>query len=316
MAGEIEFLCKDFSVEEFLDEIPRLLIKMVAINNIDKDLYIPSLEYDVKLLAIPSKSWASSYHEEGKLEVTKSKPMFVEKKKEEIVEICIPINTQKLERMLNIRYRGDLIGFDVLIKGLAFPCLSADADNISFMGPRIMSEKAKYNLPEQKIDRIVMTSEQFNNIIEKLEHYELLRFEMPVREPRSIGQKDLNEAIKLLYNAKENLIRGDYKDAMLDVRNTLYNHMLQDKINNSQQSPEKVLKQEIIDYVIEMVPSEAKKSYKEIVDHLDVVLRRVRHILSKFIHEGSDKLKLAPLRQDVELCYFLTLFIVRRLSYQ
>ena len=315
MAGELEFLCKDFSVEESLDETPRLSIKMVATNRSNKDLYIPPLSFDVKLLAIPSKSWASSYKEEGQLEVPKSEPMFIEKEKGKTVEICIPINSQRLERMLNIRYGGNLIGFDVFVKGLAFPCLPiSTSDEIAFRWPKTIADKVMYNLPAQMIDRIVMTSEQFDNIIEKLKHYELLRFEIPVREPKNAGQKDLNEAIKLLHSAKDNLIHGEYKDAMLDIRNALLNHLLEEKQGSAQTNKEKVLKLNIREALIENVPTEAKDTYGEVITNLDNILRGVRHTLSGFIHEDSDKLKRAPLRQDVELAYFLTTFVVKYLA--
>jgi len=159
-------------------------------------------------------------------------------------------------------------------------------------------------------------SEQFINIIEKLRHYELLRFEIPVKEPTSSAQKDINEALKLLFGAKDDLTHNNIESAMLNVRNALYNYLLEDKPNSTQQPPEKILKKEIKKFVTSRVPTATQETYTDIIEQLDKILRSVRNILSKFIHEGSDKLKQAPLRQDVELSYFLTLFVIKRLSYE
>ena len=317
MAGNLEFLCRDFGVKEPLGEVPKLNIKITIIKNLKTDLYVPPLIFDVNLLAIPPKGWTSSYKAEGWLETLASEPLFLGPGGPKQIEIYVPVNSQRLEKMLDIRHAGDLVGFEVFVKGLVFSCLPIDTgDRFALGGPVTISDKVMYNLPEGKIDRIVMTSEQFSNILEKLKHYELLRFEIPVREPKSSAQKDLNEALKLLHSAKDDLTHNNLESAMLSVRNALFNYLLQDKPNSTQQPPEKVLKEEIKDFVMSDVPSEAQEAYGKIVENLDIVLRRVRHILSRFIHEGSDKLKLAPLRQDVELSYFLTLFVVRRLSYQ
>ncbi len=315
MAEQLEFLCTHFDVEEPLDEVPKLVIKLRITNNGDYSLYLPPLNFDVELLAIPSRSLDSSFKTIGWLDRLTSEPLFIGKKSK-VIKLYLPINSQRLERLLDVRQDDCLVGFEIVTTGLCFSCRSVEGVSNRFMfeGPQVINAKVKYNLPHEQIDRIVIMSEQFIDIIEKLKHYELLRFEIPVKEATNSAQRDINEALKLLHTAKVDLTHNNLERAMLNIRNALLNYLLQDKPNSTQQPPEKILKEEIRNFVAGGVPSEAQETYKEIVEHLDIVLRRVRHILSKFIHEGSDKLKLAPLRQDVELSYFLTLFVVRRLS--
>ncbi len=317
MATELEFLCIDFDVKEALDEVPRLSIKIKITNNGDYSLYIPPLNFDVNLLSIPPRGFASSYTPVGWLDALTSEPLFIGKVSK-IIELYLPINSQRLERMLDIRQADCLVGFEMFAKGLCFQCKPVEdvGNRFFFEGPQIIDVKVRYTLPKEQIDRIIVMSEQFINIIEKLKHYELLRFEIPIKESKSSAQKDLNKALQLLHSAKDNLIHGEYESAMLNTRNALFNHLLQNKPNSMQQPPEKALKEEIKDFIISNVPTDTQETYSEIIEHLDVILRRVRHILSKFIHEGSAKLKQTPLRQDVELSYFLTLFVVRRLNYQ
>ncbi len=319
MAGRLEFVCKDFDVKEALGEAPKLSVKITATNNTNEDLYIPPLIFDVKLLAIPAKGRTSSYKEVGWLEAVTSEPMFIPKNgHEKEMEIYVPINSQRLEKMLDIRYENALVGFDISVKGLVFRCVPIDTDSSKFAFREALpiNYKVMYTLPEKQIDRIVIMSEQFSDIVEKLKHYELLRFEIPVREPKSSAQKDLNEALQLLHSAKDNLIHGEYDSAMLNIRNALLNHLLEEKKDGTQTNKEKVLKVDIREFIMKNVPTETQDTYEKIITHLDNILRRVRHTLSEFIHEDSSKLKRAPLRQDVELGYFLTIFIVKYLSYQ
>ncbi len=318
MGETLEFLCTDFNVEEALDEVPKLSIKVKITNNGDYNLYIPPLNFDVNLLSIPAKGYESSYKPIGWLDTLTSEPLFIGKKSK-VIELYLTINSQRLERMLDIRREGSLVGFEILVKGLCFQCRPVEdvSNRFFFEGPQNINDvRVRYNIPKEQIDRIIIMSEQFISIIEKLKHYELLRLELPIKEPTVSAQKDLNEALKLLHSAKNDLVRDNYVNAMLSIRNALLNNLLQDKPNSTQQPPEKVLKKEIKDFITSSVPTDTQEAYSEVIEHLDTILRRIRHILSKFIHEGNDKLKLAPLRQDVELCYFLTLFVVRRLSYE
>lgn len=318
MTGNLEFLCTDFSVQEPLDEVPKLSIKIQITNNGDYSLYIPPLNFDINLLSIPSKGFISSYKPIGWLNSLTSKPLFIGNGKSKVIELHLPMNSQRLERMLDIRQEESLVGFEIFATGLCFSCISVEniGNRFVFEGPQTIDTKVRYNLPQGQIDRIIIMSEQFIDIIEKLKHYELLRFEIPIKESKSSAQKDLNKALQLLHSAKDNLIHGEYESAMLNIRNALLNHLLEEKKNSTQADKEKVLKPDIEEFIIDNVPTETKDTYRQIIEYLDGILRRVRHTLSEFIHEDSNKLKKAPLRQDVELVYFLTLFVIRRLSYQ
>lgn len=312
----LTFAYKDFDVEEPVGEPPRLVFKITVTKKAKNNVYVPPLCFDVNLLSIERRDPAGSYGSDGWLGRSESKPLFLIRDAVDL-ELSIPINSPKLEKMLDVRQRNRLVGFQILCSGIAFRCeLIAGTDTFSLYLPNPIEVMVDYTVAGKTFDRIVFSTDDFDRLLEKLKHYELLRLEIPVREAKSSGQKDLNGALKELDSAKGKLIHGNYQGAMLNIRNALFNHLLEEKKDEGQADKEKVLRQDIKQFVLESIPTESKSIYKEVIDHYDRALRRVRHALGKFVHEDSDRLRIAPLRQDVELSYFMTLFVVRYLMQQ
>ena len=70
--------------------------------------------------------------------------------------------------------------------------------------------------------------------------------------------------------------------------------------------------------VIARAPTNTRNIYKNVIDNLESELLSALDIIHKFFHEDSDKLKMMPMIDDLELTYYsvalLTSNLARRLS--
>lgn len=80
----------------------------------------------------------------------------------------------------------------------------------------------------------------------------------------------------------------------------------------------RILKTQLRNNLLARVPTDAYNIYKKAIDSLQDELLSALDIIHKFVHEDNDKIKMMPMREDLELAYFsialVTSYLARRLS--
>jgi len=156
---------------------------------------------------------------------------------------------------------------------------------------------------------VTFTTEESQSLFEKLKHYELIRFEIPVRKEI----KGLEGAVKQLRSAEDNLRENKLRESLLDIRQALTKYLM----NSVKENDKRVwkLKDEVKDAFLKRSPTEMKESYETVLKRVEETLRQqIRIINDVFLHEDSDKLKVSPLREDVEEIFSIVSFATKYLA--
>ena len=103
------------------------------------------------------------------------------------------------------------------------------------------------------------------------------------------------------------LKQGNNEGPLVDVRKSLTNYLLANKINN-----ERILDKSIHDDWINKSPTDVIAIYEHIILRIQEGLRASLKITDKFLHDDNT-LKMPPLRKDVEYVYFTTAYAVSQL---
>jgi hypothetical protein len=114
------------------------------------------------------------------------------------------------------------------------------------------------------------------------------------------------ETVTLLKAAAGFLERGNNEGALIDVRKALTNYLVDRNGAN-----ERILDNSIRTDWLGKSPTDVARIYEDILLRLQEGLRAVLKITDKFLHD--DKVKMPPLRKDVEYVYFTVAYIVSRL---
>lgn len=307
MVAEFELTFAGTSIEEYIGEYPNLDIRVnVKIKHKDEDtkyVYIPQINFKIDLLS--AESLHDDFKSIGSFGVFHSAPLFFDKNASLI--ISIPMNTKKFEKMQKIRAAEKIVCFHIRVDGL-YTSYNDSTKQYSEFYP-ILNESVLKNMPDsRKSEHIILTTEEYIEISQDIKHFEIYRVEIPISKIESSAQRDLQRAIDLIVSAKNNLIQNNYQGALLDIRNAISNHLLEQKDNKN------VLKGEIRNYVLQKVPTELKGVYREVLNNISNLLNSLLQSLHKFVHKDSDQLKLSPLSQDIEMIYFTTIHLIKYLT--
>jgi len=112
---------------------------------------------------------------------------------------------------------------------------------------------------------------------------------------------------------QERLAKGELISALKDIRDSIMNHL-----TFSIKEDEKIHRQfrkDIVDAFLEKVPQAAKTEYEKALKEIEnELVSLLQNFISKFIHLDSDIIVCAPLHDDVEYAYSVTLHTVRYLA--
>jgi len=311
VSASISLMYGGYDVRQPLGRSPELGFKInLRARNITAGthVYIPRMNCEVNLYSAGDLEASSRSDGVFLGFISILEPVFTDAKETSVCNAYVPISGSAMEKMLSIRSKGRLVCFEITCEGLYFVYESKNG-YYHLRGKDNFKGRVEKMLPTAESTRyITLTTEEFTEIVKELKHFELLRVEVPVYMTDVPPESHISKALSLLKSAGEKLTHGDCTGALLDVRNAIANHLTET------QDKERVLKSDIKQRFIEKVPSQAIDTYKESLVHFEKSVTSTLARIHKFVHEDSDKLKLAPLREDVELAYFETLHAARYLS--
>jgi len=310
------FIHSGFDIKESIGETPKLVLNFyIDVNDIQNGNYvfIPRLICDIELISSDSLA-SSSYSEIGHFGTYEMlEPIEIKKTRSPSVQCEIPLTSPKLEKMLEIRQQKRLVGFYVNLKGYFFVC-DTTGQTSPIKGIVFVSDHVKKQTPYGGTsDVIVLSTEEFTDIIKKVKHYELLTFDVPYFKTGKVPDVHIEKALKLLKSASSKLNKGDSIGALKDVRDAVLNHLFVQKKTDDE--VRNVLRQKIVDAVLKAVPQQAKDEYEKLLKGVEKTLNSLlQNMISKFIHIDSDKIERAPLHEDVEFAYAIVLHTTRYLA--
>lgn len=160
--------------------------------------------------------------------------------------------------------------------------------------------------------RIVMPNQDVQRLIKDAEYAQKLRIDILLYNYNPSVNPLIKSAVNSLQSAAEEFEKGNVRGVLIETRNAVTNH-LTDVVDKK-----RVLKSQLRDGFLAQAPTDADNIYKNVIDNLQDELLSVLEIIHKFIHEDSDKLRMIPMREDLELTYYSVALIIsylaRRLS--
>jgi len=305
-----------FDIEEPIGEVPQLILKIKVITKKiegGRSVYVPPMKCDVELLSVTSfdPGGGSRIGDFGSYVTTQ--PILVSIGDSRETRFRVPMNSPRIEKILEIRRNRQLVCLEIRVSGFCFVCDGAGQNHLMKVHP-INEDYVKKYTPTGKLTHyIVFSSEELTELIQKVKHYELVRFEFPVYRIDKPPHNHLAKAVDLLQSASEKLAKGDSISALKDVRDSIMNHL-----TVSVKEDEKIHRQfrkDIVEAFLKKVPQEAKSEYEKALKEIENELASLlQNFISKFIHLDSDIIERAPLHDDVEYAYSVTLHTVRYLA--
>ncbi len=157
---------------------------------------------------------------------------------------------------------------------------------------------------------ILFTTDELKKLVEKLKHFEFIRIGIPVCKERS---PLLEGAVKQIENAVHNFKEGKFREALLDIRNALTNHLMELKEENEKRRW--VLSEEIREEFLRKSPSDMREVYEDVLNKVEDTLRNQLRIINDcFIHKDSDRLRHPPMREDVQNLILIVATVIDYLS--
>lgn len=316
MSISLEFTYAGFEIEEPIGESPQLVLKIDVNTSGGADnarVYITRMACAVKLYSTETFD-ASSRSGDGYLGTYETVgPISMGGKDVSQVVCHIPVTGPKLDAMSEIRARNKLVCLDVKVSGLYF-VYDREGEGYLLKGIHRFTDSSvkKFTPTGEKSNHIVFTSEEFTELVREIKHFDLLRIEIPVYKFERIPDVHVNRALELMKNAYGKLIQCNYPGALVDIRNSILNHLTE--IVTIESKRRRVLRNDIKESVLNKVPQDLVSVYGDVLGYLQNILTSTLNSVHKFVHEDSDKLRLAPLREDAELAYFTTMFATRYLA--
>jgi hypothetical protein len=315
-SASLRFTYAGYDIAEPLGETPQLVlfikVKVAEISG-GTSVYLTPLTCDIELVSVDSFS-PRGCSLMGKLGIFQTdSPLLLGKGEENTTKLSIPITSPKIEKIIEIRRTNRLVSFEIKLSGFQFVC-EGEGSYVKVIQPIPFTRLSKYTPDGGVSNYVVFSTEEISDIIKRLKHYQLVRFEIPVYKLDKPTNENVAKALALLQGASEKLEGNDIIGALKDIRDSLMNHLLGRVKGNEGYHNE--LRKDIVDGFLKNVPQEARDDYetfilKGIEGELDSLLQNV---ISKFIHLDSDKVERAPLHDDVELAYFVVLHTVRYLA--
>lgn len=313
--ANLRFTYSGYEIIEPLGENPQLSIlvkvKLVEIKG-GNYVYLPPLTCKIELYSVDSFSPGGGsvignlgvFHTDSSLLLTEGK--------EDVTRLLVPITSPKIEKVIDIRRTNRLVSLVITLNGFYFVC-DGDRNHVKAIVP-IYANVMKYAPDGKETHYIVFSTEEITDIIQRVKHYQLVRFEIPVYKLGKQSDKDIAKALNLLQSASKKLEANDIIGALKDVRDTVMNHLVI-RVKEGESYRNK-LRDNIAEAYLRNVPEEARTEYeKSILKGIEGQLNSLlQNVISKFIHLDSDKIERIPLHEDVEFAFSVVLFTTRYIA--
>lgn len=299
----------DFDLDKVLGEVPKLRFK-TTVRDINRStglhalVHISRITFDIELHDAKD---SSSSNEIGCLGTTNSvEPVTLNQGSSAYVFFSIPLNSTIIERMLEIRDKERHVAFKInaTIVALYF----VRQQNGYILQDILQAQCFVWeNTRHGETSLILIPADKLSQLLIDIRYTERMKFEIPLYIDTSSVNESLRKTVTLLKAAAGFLERGNNEGALIDVRKALTNYLLVDRNGAN----ERILDNSIRTDWLGKSPTDVARIYEDILLRLQEGLRAVLKITDKFLHD--DKVKMPPLRRDVEYVYFTVAYIVSRL---
>ena len=159
---------------------------------------------------------------------------------------------------------------------------------------------------------MTFSTEEVDDLMKKLGYAEFVRFEVPIPTIPEAPIEIISKCASELKSAEEALTKGDYLKTLNIARNVIMNYLTD--LIKTEKGERRVLKRELRERILSIIPERFKDIYKEILDGIEATLiSNLRHV-HKFIHEETGKQIATPMREDAEHVYTALLATLRYFS--
>jgi hypothetical protein len=224
-----------------------------------------------------------------------------------MLEFEIPISSKLIDTINDIRRREKVVGFEL--------SYSYSVIRIGFSSSVKSGEATvgKISSKGERLGFMTFSTEEISELMKKLHYAEFIRFEIPVPLIPEARLEALKRSVVELKNVEDNIVKGNYPEALRISRNIIMNYLLT-KIIEKEGEKKRVLNEELRKNIIAIIPSEFKGIYEKILDGIENTLASNLEHIHKFIKEESGKLAIIPSREEAEYIYVMLILILRYIS--
>ena len=225
-------------------------------------------------------------------------PMFIKIGIDKEVSLYFNIPTKALRKILDLLTKGRTIVLKIPteIHGKIYQIQNTELVFNQAIGGK--TEYIRHNHPT----RIILPNQDVEKLIKDSEYPQILRIDVPLYDydPKINGL--IKGAFSCLQSGADEFEKGNIRGVLVDTRNAVTNHLTQ--IVNEKNKKKRVLNIALKNDFLARAPTNAHNIYKNVIDNLQNELLAALEIIHKFVHEESDKLKMMPMREDLELTYY------------
>jgi hypothetical protein len=164
--------------------------------------------------------------------------------------------------------------------------------------------------------QIILPNQDAQKLMKDAEYTQKLRIDIPLYNYNPDIDPSIKGASGCLQSASEELEKSNFHGTLINIRNAVTNHLTQ--IIEVKGKKKRILKTQLRNDLLARVPTDAYHIYKKVIDSLQGEILSALDIIHKFVHEDNDRIKMTPMREDLELAYFsialVTSYLARRLS--
>jgi hypothetical protein len=159
---------------------------------------------------------------------------------------------------------------------------------------------------------IILSSDDVKEILNSVKYFEMVKVEVEVKLPETTEglPKPLVDAVKALRAAFNDINNLDFASAVIKCRSAMEYITKREKRNGRDT---KVIKDEVKNAILSRYEGAAKGVYEDVLKALEVTIRDIYDMMSKFIHPDSDKVKFNPRMVDAIYIFRQTVDIINYL---
>lgn len=309
---DYEIVYKDFKVVHPVGVVPKLIMRFNFNALVEEDLaiYVPILKWEAYLNSANSidTGGMTFVGDWGSFESIGAAKLFTKKKTAEI--FCeIPMDSQKIQQIVNIRFRNKVPILGIKVRGHYLTFESKERLYLLESIRPIQKDVTMY-YKDRTILHVCFSSDEIIKLLEDLGQYELFRIEIPVGKKGKSSNKLIAEVVEILDIAKKDLYDGKYDGVLKGVRDALANRILKKDIDSGNRW---ILNSIIEEDFMKNAPLTAKEEYAEYIKRIGMVFHSQLQIINN-VYMHKKKPRVTPRPIDVEQIYLITAQLIRYLS--
>jgi hypothetical protein len=220
-------------------------------------------------------------------------------------DLKIPLNKELLDEIEKIRLKECIPTFRILCNYSAFPLgYMAPEKRISNVDGFVM----KYTPDGELRDYIAFTTEEIDDLLEKIEYVDVIRIEFRVPKAPTPSNEWLIKSLDALKNARDYLTGGHWGECLNVCRNIIMNILIPPL---SPEKKERKLRDEVVKAILNKAPEKMREEYKLILKGIETTLRENLKHIHKFIRKETGEFLAYPSMKEAIFVFTMIANIVR-----